>query len=55
VAAGLSNAEIGGRLGIAEKTVKHYMTAVLGKLGAVSRVEAALIAFKAGMVTTDEE
>ena len=37
VAAGLSNAEIGGRLGIAEKTVKHYMTAVLGKLGAVSR------------------
>ena len=55
VAAGLSNAEIGGRLGIAEKTVKYYMTAVLGKLGAVSRVEAALIAFKAGMVSTDEE
>ena len=55
VAAGLSNAEIGGRLGIAEKTVKHYMTAVLGKLGAISRVEAALIAFKAGMVSTDEE
>ncbi|HEX6127390.1 MAG TPA: response regulator transcription factor [Candidatus Limnocylindria bacterium] len=55
VAAGLSNAEIGGRLGIAEKTVKHYMTGILGKLGAVSRVEAALIAFKAGMVGTDED
>jgi DNA-binding NarL/FixJ family response regulator len=50
VATGLSNAETGGRLGIAEKTVKHYMTNILGKLGAASRVEAALIAFKAGMV-----
>jgi DNA-binding NarL/FixJ family response regulator len=55
VAAGLSNAEVGGRLGIAEKTVKHYMTAILGKLGAVSRVEAALIAFKAGLVTDDRD
>lgn len=55
VATGLSNAEVGGRLGLAEKTVKHYMTAILGKLGATSRVEAALIAFKAGMVRTDEE
>jgi DNA-binding NarL/FixJ family response regulator len=55
VTAGLSNAEIGGRLGIAEKTVKHYMTAILGKLGAVGRVEAALIAFKAGLVSTEDE
>ena len=49
VAAGLSNAEIGGRLGLAEKTVKHYMTAILGKLEVGSRVEAALIAYKAGI------
>jgi two-component system nitrate/nitrite response regulator NarL len=49
VAAGLSNAEVGGRLGLAEKTVKHYMTGILGKLGVASRVEAALIAYKAGM------
>ena len=49
VAAGLSNAEIGGRLGLAEKTVKHYMTAILGKLEVGSRVEAALLAYKAGM------
>ncbi len=49
VAEGLSNAEIGERLTIAEKTVKHYMTAVLGKLGARSRVEAALIGYKAGL------
>ena len=49
VAEGLSNAEIGERLVIAEKTVKHYMTAVLGKLDARSRVEAALIGYKAGL------
>jgi DNA-binding NarL/FixJ family response regulator len=50
VAAGMSNAEIGGHLGLAEKTVKHYMTGILGKLGVASRVEAALIAYKAGLV-----
>jgi len=49
VAAGLSNAEIGGRLSLAEKTVKHYMTAILGKLQVGSRVEAALLAYKAGL------
>ncbi|MGZ8438815.1 MAG: response regulator [Candidatus Limnocylindrales bacterium] len=49
VAEGLSNAEIGGRLGLAEKTVKHYMTAILSKLEVGSRVEAALMAYKAGM------
>jgi DNA-binding NarL/FixJ family response regulator len=49
VSEGLSNAEIGDRLSIAEKTVKHYMTAVLGKLGARSRVEAALIGYKSGL------
>jgi DNA-binding NarL/FixJ family response regulator len=54
VAAGLSNAEIGGRLGLAEKTVKHYMTAILGKLEVGSRVEAALLAYKAGVVPAED-
>ncbi|MBI4504621.1 MAG: response regulator transcription factor [Chloroflexi bacterium] len=49
VAAGLSNHEIGGRLSLAEKTVKHYMTNILAKLQVRSRVEAALLAFKAGL------
>ena len=48
VAAGLSNAEVGGRLGITEKTVKHYMTSILGKLQVGSRVEAALLVVRSG-------
>lgn len=50
VAEGLSNAEVGARLGLAEKTVKHYMTGVLAKLQVGSRVEAALVAQRAGLV-----
>ena len=44
VAEGLTNREIGDRLFLAEKTVKHYMTNVLKKLHVRSRVEAALLA-----------
>jgi DNA-binding NarL/FixJ family response regulator len=47
VAEGLSNREIGGRLNIQEKTVKHYMTTILSKLQARNRVEAALMAHDA--------
>ena len=47
VAKGLSNKEVARDLGIQEKTVKHYMTAILGKLHARNRVEAALIAHNA--------
>jgi DNA-binding NarL/FixJ family response regulator len=49
VAAGLGNQEIGARLGLAAKTVKHYMTNILAKLQVRSRVEAALVAYKAGL------
>jgi DNA-binding NarL/FixJ family response regulator len=41
---GLTNKEIGERLFLAEKTIKHYMTIVLQKLHVRSRVEAALLA-----------
>lgn len=44
VAQGLTNREIGERLHLAEKTIKHYMSNVLQKLQVRSRVEAALIA-----------
>lgn len=56
VASGLGNQEIGDRLGLAEKTIKHYMTNILGKLQVRSRVEAALLAAREGMGTpTDVE
>lgn len=44
LAAGLSNKEIGQKLFLAEKTVKHYITNILQKLQVRNRVEAALLA-----------
>jgi len=46
VAEGLTNREIGEKLHLAEKTIKHYMTNILQKLQVRSRVEAALLAQK---------
>jgi two-component system, NarL family, nitrate/nitrite response regulator NarL len=46
LAQGMTNREIGQQLSLAEKTVKHYVTAVLQKLHVRSRVEAALFAQK---------
>jgi DNA-binding NarL/FixJ family response regulator len=46
VGEGLTNREIGERLYLAEKTIKHYMTNVLQKLHVRSRVEAALLAME---------
>ena len=48
LAAGLSNKEIGQKLFLSEKTVKHYMTNILQKLQVRNRVEAALLAQKSG-------
>jgi two-component system response regulator DevR len=42
LAEGLTNRQIGDRLGLAEKTVKNHVSAVLTKLGAANRTEAAL-------------
>lgn len=46
IGTGLTNREIGARLFLAEKTIKHYVTNILQKLQVRSRVEAALIAAK---------
>ncbi|MET0861456.1 MAG: response regulator transcription factor [Microbacterium sp.] len=42
IAAGLTNREIGTRLGLAEKTVKNYVSALLAKLGMERRTQAAV-------------
>ena len=44
VGEGLTNRQIAERLELAEKTVKNYVSTVLGKLGVESRTQAAIIA-----------
>jgi DNA-binding NarL/FixJ family response regulator len=48
IGTGLTNREIGERIFLSEKTVKHYVTNILQKLQVRSRVEAALVASRHG-------
>ncbi len=50
LAEGLSNRAIGHRLGISEHTVKFHVNAILGKLDAQSRTEAAIRAAALGLI-----
>jgi len=43
---GMTNRQIGERLFLAEKTVKNYVTSILGKLGMQRRTQAAVLASK---------
>ncbi|MEU9161425.1 response regulator transcription factor [Streptomyces sp. NPDC048424] len=51
LARGLTNSDIAAELGTTEGTVKGYVSAVLSKLGAQSRVQAARVAYRAGLDT----
>lgn len=53
VGGGLSNAEIGEQLFLVEGTVKAYVSAVLSRLDVKNRVQAAVLAYEAGLVSQD--
>jgi two-component system response regulator DevR len=53
IAEGMTNRQIGERLFLAEKTVKNYVSALLGKLGMERRTEAAVFAARLPKPTTD--
>jgi DNA-binding NarL/FixJ family response regulator len=50
VAAGLSDKQIAGRLGISPKTVRNHMSQIFSKLQAGNRVEAVINALKRGVL-----
>jgi DNA-binding NarL/FixJ family response regulator len=50
LAAGATNAQIGAQLYISPKTASVHVTSILRKLGASSRVQAAAVAERAGLL-----
>ncbi|MET8978392.1 response regulator transcription factor [Streptomyces sp. NPDC004539] len=54
VAEGLSNAEIGTRIHLSAGTVKDHVSAILTKLRVGSRVQAALLAQRAGLLAAPD-
>jgi len=54
VAAGQTNVDIAGRLGVSPVTVKTHVTRILAKLGAETRAQAVVQAYECGLVRAGE-
>ncbi|MCB5167026.1 response regulator transcription factor [Streptomyces bambusae] len=55
IAEGLSNADIGTRIHLSQGTVKDHVSSILTKLRVTSRVQAALLAERAGVLTRTDD
>ncbi|RSS98652.1 DNA-binding response regulator [Streptomyces sp. WAC07149] len=55
IADGLSNADIGTRIHLSQGTVKDHVSSILTKLRVTSRVQAALLAERAGLLTSGDD
>lgn len=55
IAEGMTNAEIAGRLGVSDKTVKGHVSNVLSKLHLADRTQAAVYAWRQGVVHRTED
>ncbi|MEU9144110.1 response regulator transcription factor [Streptomyces sp. NPDC048349] len=55
IADGLSNADIGTRIHLSQGTVKDHVSSILTKLRVTSRVQAALLAERAGLLTHNDD
>ncbi len=55
IAEGLSNRELAQALTISEKTVKKHVSSILRKLNLADRTQAAIYAYKHGLVSSDSQ
>lgn len=54
IATGISNAQIAERLVLSEKTIKSYVSNILAKLQLADRTQAAVLAWREGIVQQDQ-
>jgi DNA-binding NarL/FixJ family response regulator len=54
IATGMSNTEIAKTLFLSEGTVKNYVSMIFSKLGVTDRTQAAILAIRSGLVSSEE-